>query len=275
MTAPTIKTTLMETVKTKLVTPDEAKKWLEKNSNNRHLSNRIVDFYTSQMRTGSWHLTGDTVKFDPDGNLLDGQHRLYAVIAYGKPVMMMIAYNIAKEAFNVLDTGKVRSAGDVLSIKDFGRPTSLASAIRQILLFQKGAFGEKNSKASGITNAQILDFAEKNQALSEVVTYCSGVHKQFRALSTPNLVMLYHVLSKKSVSDADKFFEGYGLGIDLGVTSPIRLLRDRLLRDMTNKTKLSGRDKMALFIYAWNAYRLGERKAQLTLQNNYHFPIPK
>jgi hypothetical protein len=85
---------------------------------------------------------------------------------------------------------------------------------------------------------------------------------------------LYYILSKKSQKDADFFFQKYGNGIELKETSPIRHLRERFIRDQINKSQLKSRDKIALFIFAWNAFRNKKKMSQLTLQRNYVFPKP-
>ena len=146
--------------------------------------------------------------------------------------------------------------------------------IRAILLFKTGALQKGGGNYVKPTNAQVLKFMEDNPSLPEVINYISKIYRQFRFISHPNLTMLYWVISKKNQEQADDFFEKYATGIDLGLTNPIRHLRERLLNDSISKAKLKSRDKVALFIFAWNAYIEGRKMQKLTLQRDYVFPKP-
>ena len=63
-----------------LVTPELASKWLEKNIDNRNLRKNTINQYVNDMKNGKWSLVGDSITFDKDGILTNGQHRLYAVV---------------------------------------------------------------------------------------------------------------------------------------------------------------------------------------------------
>ena len=62
------------------VTPDTAQMWLTKMPKNRNIRPGDVARYARDMSSGKWGLAGDPVRFDKDGNLIDGQHRLQAII---------------------------------------------------------------------------------------------------------------------------------------------------------------------------------------------------
>lgn len=259
----------------KTITPEDAQKYLAKNEGNRKVSEKSVQFLYQQMVSGDWLLTADTIKFGKDGRLLDGQHRLQALVKYGKPIDMYIAEGLDNKVFQVLDTGKVRSASDVLSMQGYKNSNNVAGSIRAILLFKQGYYSTtkagRNSKA---TNTAVLKFAQEHPEINEIISYTFGIYRQFRFMSHSIITMLYWILSKKAQDKADIFFEKYATGIDLSATSPIRHLRERLLKDSVNKSKLNARDKMALFIFAWNAFLQGKKMQQLTLQKNYVFPKP-
>lgn len=261
-------------VNRKQVTPDLAKKWLDSNIKiNRKLDERLVHSYYQQMVKGQWMETGDTIKFSKSGKLMNGQHTLHAIIKYGKPVALFVAEGLDEEAFMVLDTGKTRSASDALHIAGFKNNTNLAATVKQILLWEAGYYANPNvrSKAS---NSDVIDFVEKNPEISEVITFINTLWKHFRYVSASTLAMLYWVLSRKNQQQADDFFGKLSSGADLGVENPIRHLREKLMRDSLNKSRLKAREKVALFIFAWNAHLQKKRMSQLTLQRNYIFPRP-
>jgi hypothetical protein len=62
------------------VTPELAAKWLELNDHNRGVVTARVDQYAADMRRGEWRVNGEAIKISADGKILDGQHRLLAVL---------------------------------------------------------------------------------------------------------------------------------------------------------------------------------------------------
>ena len=262
-------------VQKRTVTPDDAKILLAKNEGNRKVSERAVQFLYDQMVAGDWLLTADTIKLGKNGRLLDGQHRLQALVKYGKPIDMYVAEGLDEKVFNVLDTGKTRSAADLLSMKGYKSASNVAGSVRSILLFKNGNFATiETGKMAKASNSQVLRWVEANPEIHEVIQYTWTIYQKFRFLSHSTITMLYWILSKKSQTDTDTFFEKYATGIDLSETNPIRHLRERLLKDSVNKSKLRVREKVALFIFAWNAFRQKKKMQQLTLQKNYVFPKP-
>lgn len=260
----------------RVVTPEDAQKFLEKNNGNRKLSERNVLFFFHQMKRGDWQLTADPIKFSKTGRLLDGQHRLAALIKNNKPIEMFIAEGLDEKIFTVLDTGKNRSAGDLLSTQGFKNSNALAGAVRSILLYQQGYYSDpgRAARVSKATNTNIIKWIEDNPEIQEILGFTNHVYRQFRYISHGPLTMLYWTLSRKNQEQADNFFGKYASGIELSEGSAIRLLRERLIKDSQNKTKLSSRDKTAIFIYAWNAFVTKKTIERLTLQKNYQFPKP-
>src|SRR6185369_8200893 len=96
----------------KLITPLLAEHYLTKNTTNRRVTQTNVDYLTDQMRKGLYkENTGETIKFSRSGKLIDGQHRLLAIVKSGKSFKFTIAEDLEDNVFHVLDTGKTRNAG--------------------------------------------------------------------------------------------------------------------------------------------------------------------
>ena len=99
-----------------LVTPRMAEEYLSMNSNNRRPRAAVVAKYASTMNAGSWMLTPEAICFSDDGVLLNGQHRLMAVVKCGIPQEFLIISGVNREVFKALDRGAVRSVSDALGI---------------------------------------------------------------------------------------------------------------------------------------------------------------
>lgn len=97
-------------IEQEVITPEIAKEMLKKNlPYNRAISKRTVDLFVSDMKAGLWYEdTAATIAISEKGYLLDGQHRLTALVQYGKPLCMLVARDVNEAAFEYIDNGKVR-----------------------------------------------------------------------------------------------------------------------------------------------------------------------
>lgn len=260
----------------KTVTPEIAKDFLSKSKLNRRLSDLNVNHLYLQMAAGNWMPTGDTIKFSNNGDLLDGQHRLSAIVRYGKPVKLFVAEGLESQSFQVIDTGKSRSAADVLAATGIKYSHNIAAIARAIILWKAGWYSKDGGKSKlKATNKTILDFVNDHSELHELSAYCQNhVYVNFRLIPLSTIAMVYFIVSKKNQTKCDEFFEKYASGIDLGERNPIRHLRDRLIKDRLNKSRLNLRDKTALLIYTWNNFIQGKQVTNLLLPKNSPFPKP-
>ena len=99
-----------------LVTPEVAAQYLRSNIINRKLRPATVKRYEEEMRQDSWTLTSDAIAFDEEGNLIQGQHRLSAVVSTGLAQPFWVARNMPTESRQNLDCGTKRQLHDRLTI---------------------------------------------------------------------------------------------------------------------------------------------------------------
>ncbi len=79
------------------VTPAMAQQWLnEKNIHNRPIYERTVEAYALDMKRGLWAFNHQGICFDEEGNLLDGQQRLSAIVLSGETVPLLVVRGIPK-----------------------------------------------------------------------------------------------------------------------------------------------------------------------------------
>src|SRR5678815_3923025 len=98
------------------VTTELASKWLERNTRNRDLRDDIVQRYAGDMRAGRWMVTGDAIGFDKNGAIVNGQHRLWAVLEAGVTVPMLVTFNLEPDVVRVLDDHLKRKLTDIVKI---------------------------------------------------------------------------------------------------------------------------------------------------------------
>lgn len=99
------------------VSPELAKKWLqEKNTCNRAIRSSVVNRYARDMAAGQWKVSHQGIAFDHDGTLLDGQHRLGAIVLSGVTVQMLVVFDVESESQMVMDDHARRAAEDNLNL---------------------------------------------------------------------------------------------------------------------------------------------------------------
>jgi hypothetical protein len=96
------------------ITPKIAAEYLSRNEN-RPLRNQWVDHLAQKMASGSWVFNHEGIAFDDDGNLVDGQHRLNAVIMSGATIEFLVTRGLSKVAKYSMDGGIIRTVSDVFS----------------------------------------------------------------------------------------------------------------------------------------------------------------
>ena len=102
------------------ITPEKARKYLEGNLINRSVKERRVLAYAEDMKKGAWQLNGESIRFDKNGRLIDGQHRLLAVIKAQVAVPMVITTDV-DEDITIFDRGVCRSVTDSLQLEGVDR----------------------------------------------------------------------------------------------------------------------------------------------------------
>ena len=94
------------------ISPDKAKEYMLANNHNRRLSGRTVDRYTRDILAGEWPFTGDPIRFNGAGTLIDGQHRLAAIIKAGQAAQCLVIRGLGLEVQEKIDQGRMRQAAD-------------------------------------------------------------------------------------------------------------------------------------------------------------------
>lgn len=101
------------------ITPEMANEMLSLNmEHNRRLNKDTVRKYARIMRGGGWNLTHQGIAFDTEGHLVDGQHRLHAIVSANVPVEMMVTRGVEHregEAFSI-DVGARRTLTNIMQI---------------------------------------------------------------------------------------------------------------------------------------------------------------
>lgn len=112
-----------------VISPDKAAELMARNENNRSIKQIKIDQYARDMMDGAWNPDASDIKFDRDGKLIDGQNRLLACIQSDTPFPTLVRTGLDPVAFNFIDTGAVRTTGDVFKRAGVNDYNVVASAV--------------------------------------------------------------------------------------------------------------------------------------------------
>ena len=260
-------------IETKLVniTPEYALQLLGKNGSNRKLSLSHVANLASAMARGEWQLNGESIKIAECGTLLDGQHRLSAIVKNKSATEIFVVSGLPIESFHTINVGaKARTASDVLSIAGEKNHHELAAGARTFKAWEMNKSAPK-FKASGITVAEIEDVIKRNPDLRIFASYKKRELKKL--LGGGTLCFLSYVFHKVNNEKASSFFDGLANGASLNSGSPVLMLRDRLIANSFSHAKLNRDAVIALSIKAFNAHHLNRDVGVLRYSESEKFPI--
>ncbi|MFE1363237.1 hypothetical protein ACFW84_03215 [Streptomyces anulatus] len=251
------------------VTPEIAEKFLSRASVNRRLDMGQVGALADTIRRGEWKLTHQGIAFDKEGALLDGQHRLHAIIESESPVEMVVFHGLPKEVFPVLDTGKRRSAADTLLSTGEKYLTLLSSTIRHVILFNAIPNDPWSGARAYVSNDRILStFNEDKARYGEAVTVGRELSKHLFTSQTAAAVGYFLTTEVAPAADIDQWLSGLKSGANLDSGDARLALREvpRETQKRGSRRRMGVRDQVAIYIKAWNAWVEPEKFSELRLR---------
>lgn len=149
------------------ITPERAAELLDRNrGDNRNLAASRIARYSKILEKGEWAVTHQGLAIDSDGHLMDGQHRLEAIVNSGKGATMMVCSDMDPEIFHKLDAGLARSAQSFLQGPYRSARTALARTMMQIDA-NDGMARLSNVASNKDAPFLILRYLEENDGLRE------------------------------------------------------------------------------------------------------------
>jgi hypothetical protein len=244
------------------ITPDTAKKYLAQNQHNRLVKSRHVDTLAREMTEKRWRMNGQPIVFADSGRLLDGQHRLNAVIQSGETIETIVLRGVSEEAYGTIDQGVKRSAAD--DLRSMGVPNSIrvAAAARIILLWEKNL-----PQKEGVSKFEIAQFVAANPTLAEVVT-----HVKSKTLPLPPSALAavgWLAMQTGNGQYEDMFYDfctKLHSGANLSEGSPILTLRNAAM-GLRKGASISTDGWFGLCATAWNDYAKGKSRKILKSPN--------
>lgn len=115
-----------------LVTVEMAKKWLSNAAPNRPIRAAAVAKCVAEILEGEWKYNGDTIRFNKNGQMCDGQHRCKAIVETGLEQICLVAYDVDETAVPTIDEGVRRTAADQWMMKGLSGGKTDSAIIQQL-----------------------------------------------------------------------------------------------------------------------------------------------
>jgi hypothetical protein len=243
------------------ITPEIAKHYLSYNTQNRKESGSSINFLTQQMKKGLFIENGESIVFDKNMKLTDGQHRLMAIIKSGKSYHIPVVKGVNIKSMATYDTGKNRTAADVLSINGFKNANLLSTFIKLINKYEKN-----NSKASKplsysrdeqLTNQQILNYCKENYDwLYQIMLQVSNIYvkSEIKVISNSHLCYLAYMIGGKTPDQSVYDFIKNIYGLNRSQDTATSYLYSKLYKSKINKEPLGFYWVLGMTIKAWNYF---------------------
>lgn len=233
------------------LTPEIAKDWLDRfNGSNRAIQKSHVNAIARDIRAGGWMMNAQPIAFNGDpfageALLLNGQHRLHAVVAAGMPIEIMVATGVEKEAFATYDVHARHSHGKYVTKGD-ERVLAAAAKIQWRVDNGKSAFESVTPSATEI-HKTIMAHEELLSA------FRFSRKKEMQEIGSAGILTFF--IAKVTREDdqlSSIFLEQLMHGDNLGEGNPIIRTRTKLIGKRGN---LSRKDVLHILLQSWDEYR--------------------
>lgn len=262
----------IEDIRFMTITPAIATTLLDHNTNNRKRSQADTTDWAGEMDSGNWLTTHQGIAFDRNKVLLDGQHRLTAVVESGAQVRMPVAVGLDPKVFAVIDAGRPRRAADALYMIGEKDTLVLSAAARLAYMYENGLLEAGRFRMKVHNDAQVAYVRDHSEELHKAITWATHNEKTGFKMTRGAAVVGHMLLYRKCGKDnelVNTFLHGVGTGLNLATADdPRNALRRVILNDVR-------RDRffhLALFIKAWNAYANGRKVSILVWKTGERYP---
>lgn len=255
------------TVKWATITPAEASRLLETQLSNRRLNMRRVNSAAEDIRSGRWVENGETVKISHKGNLMDGQHRLAAIVKAGKEISTLVVSGIPESAMASIDQGRARSSSDVLGLLGVNNAMEAASVARSLWEMEK--FCTLGARVYPQRSEIVRIYRKYSDEIQDALLMARRLKAGHRRLVPGSPAAVAYILISRKSKRGDAFFQALA---DDDKAAPIQALR-RVVRNAINARKNLRAEKLVpLILKAYNAWATGQKIDVLGYRIGEAFP---
>lgn len=257
-------TSIVETI-----TPAKAQEYLNKSGGNRNISKVVVDSYALTMKQGKWLLNGEPIVFDVDDILLNGHHRLHAIIKAGVAIKTFVTRGVEHDSYTTFDCGRHRTVGQLIGMQGIANYNTVAASITtSFKLANNMVVGENHGldKGRGRTNSMMIEMFNQDRDLYvSCGLFAVEMRNRCSILECSIIGGVTHFLVRHcgyNIEFVKGFFRSV-CSLDTCEIPILDLLRKRLIENKTTLRKTPRSVIVALLIKTWNFYVTGTTRKVL------------
>jgi hypothetical protein len=227
--------------------PDLALRYLRKNTGNRRLSSMHISALARDLAQDRWMFNAQPICFAHTGRLLNGQHRLHAVILAGRSIEVPVVRGLDETAYETYDNHAKRRTAFSGKVESFG-DLALASAMANLLWHhERKTRSMHNAKA---TAAEIRQIIAEHPRLLVLRSFARRMGHFGRAS-----VIGYaaYVMERDDAVLASRFLAALETGADQRPGHPILTLRGTLQKLRGSKAPQS--EQLAVLLSGWERFK--------------------
>lgn len=281
-------------IEEKTLTPADAATLLASNGPNRKLIRSRVANLASAIKRGEWTPDGNPIRVSAEGVLLDGQHRLSAIVESEIAVPVILLTGLPPESQLVMDSGKSRNFADYLAIRGIQNHVQIAATTTLLWNYDHGVFtwrGDWFARPTS-THQQLWELYQKRHEDIRLGTMQGGIVNRLvrisRSVAAGGWVILGDIECGKCgpvPPDLDDFFDQLAMRKTSEFDSITLLIKLMNAKDrapgISGPSVYSQKVQLALLFKAWNYYREGRPIQSLRFSlggkagvNRENFPVP-
>jgi hypothetical protein len=248
------------------ITPEVAEKYLLRNTGNyRKIRKKPVAMMVNDLIKGHFDFLGDTIGFDTDGVLTDGQHRLSAVVKSEVGIWVLVVRGLSPDVRKsaAKDTGGRRSTFEHLTSLGYVSANLVSAVIRLAYRVREGDIYGGTDRA---TDSVVVEIAKKFPGLVESAYFAQKVRDG--GVSHTALGVWHWLAGFEGQTEILDECMGVLAGkLDVSTFHPFARVRETLLKQRqetaAKRGTVSTEHHLRLLFAAWEKAKAGEQAKNL------------
>lgn len=240
-----------------MIDKDVAEELLKHNTHNRHLQQAKIAKYVGEMARGRWMDCADPIRISRTGKILDGQHKLHAIVEADVEHIYTITWGLEDKTQKYMDTGSKRALAQALGLEGEKNPTMLGGAVRMVWQIENG--GTPSKWEIEPTYEEYCEFVVDNPQIRDSVEVTTRITRNLKVPGSP-IAAAHYVCVAVDQTAADEFFTDLGdLSAVIEDDSAVAALR-RTTQLWIRRGSVSRMEQASLYdvvIRAFDAHREG------------------
>lgn len=247
-----------------LMTPTEAQRLLDEyNTSNRTVRPRVVEEYTRSILQDRWqdHYL-NKCSISTEGVLVDGQHRLMAIVAANKAVPFGVEWDVDPSIADIIDRGSPRRVDDLPALAHIPNKSQVSSVAKILLGEYEGFALYDYTGPSRFSHQEVGDYIIKHEeeilAAQALLHHGRALKIQRKALS----IFLVRAQRKHPKVDLLHFLADLGTGANLANGDPRLAARQWFVRYGSDGKSPDRKweSHYSILVKAFNSWMKGEQE---------------